>query len=113
MSKARLPRRVRRESLPHSPRRECAAHRAWVRRHHCSVADCLKLPIECAHVHRDTNGGMAIKPSDHWTISLCSAHHREQHELGETEFEKRYRIDMRELALEFACRSPHRRKLDA
>src|SRR5436305_15342556 len=50
--------------------RTCAAHRAWVRRHRCSVPGCRNLPIECAHVRGGTDGGLGVKPSDKWTISL-------------------------------------------
>jgi hypothetical protein len=94
------------------PRREkdgrtCPAHRAWVRRHHCSVPGCEELPIECAHVRQGTDGGMALKPSDRWAISLCSAHHAEQHRIGEAEFERRYGLDLVAIAGEFARRSPH------
>jgi hypothetical protein len=91
--------------------RECPAHRAWVRRHRCSVPGCEGRLIECAHIKLDTDGGMALKPSDRWTISLCSLHHIEQHQIGERAFEKRYQVDLRDLACEFARRSPHRLRL--
>jgi hypothetical protein len=87
--------------------RTCAAHRAWVRRHHCSVPGCRNLPIECAHVRAGTDGGLGLKPSDRWTISLCQYHHVEQHEIGEASFERRYDLNLIELAREFAKRSPH------
>jgi hypothetical protein len=96
--------------LPSEPRkmisRTCAAHRAWVRKHRCSVGGCRGLPIECAHVRNGTDGGLGIKPSDKWTISLCRSHHLEQHEIGEPAFEARYDLDLRALAREFALRSP-------
>lgn len=88
--------------------RSYPAHRAWVRRHHCSVPGCEKLPIECAHVRRGTDGGKGLKPSDRWTLSLCRTHHAEQHSIGEASFERRYKINLLELASEFAARSPHR-----
>ena len=69
------------------------------------------MPIECAHVRRRTDGGMALKPSDRWLVSLCSDHHREQHTIGEEAFERRYGIDLYELSEEFARLSPHRSKL--
>lgn len=89
----------------------CAGHRAWVRCHSCSVAGCRRLPIECAHVRCGTDGGVGLKPSDKWTISLCQFHHLEQHEIGEMGFGKKYDLDLRSLALEFARRSPHRHRL--
>lgn len=109
MPDVRLPGRARKAKGESS--RSRPAQRAWIGRHHCCVPRCVKLPIECAHVHRHTDGGMALKPSDRWLISLCSAHHLDQHQAGEAEFEKRYGIDMRDLALEFARRSRHWRKL--
>jgi len=91
--------------------RACPAHRAWVRRHRCSVLGCLAGPIECAHVRRGTDGGQGLKPSDRYTISLCRDHHAEQHRIGEAGFEKRYDIDLMALAEAFARKSPHWRVL--
>jgi hypothetical protein len=90
--------------------RTCAAHRAWVRRHFCSVPGCRQLPIECAHVRGGTDGGLGMKPSDKWTISLCHTHHIEQHRIGEQRFEAKYDLDLIELAIEFARRSPFWRR---
>ena len=110
MAELRFPSR-----LPSEPRkkssRTCAAHRAWVRRHRCSVRGCLGLPIECAHVRQGTDGGVGLKPSDRWTIILCKHHHLEQHELGEPAFEAKYDLDLVELAKEFARRSPCKARL--
>lgn len=58
-----------------------------------------------------TGGGLGMKPDDSWCISLCNAHHIEQHNIGERSFEKKHGIDMKALAQEFARRSPHRGKL--
>lgn len=91
--------------------RNCAAHRAWVRRHSCSVRGCRGTPIECAHVRSGTDAGMGLKPSDRWAISLCLYHHREQHSLGETAFQEKYSMDLIQMAIEFARRSPHRLRL--
>jgi hypothetical protein len=110
MPSIRLPPRLERIRR-RSPVRCCAAHRAWVRRHRCSVPNCEAAPIECAHVRTGTDGGLGLKPSDKWTISLCREHHAEQHLIGETAFERRHGLDLIELAHEFALRSPHRAKL--
>src|SRR4029079_7119319 len=91
--------------------RSCPAHRAWIRKHYCSVPGCKRLPIECAHVRTGTDGGTGLKPSDKWSISLCEHHHREQHSIGERAFEQRHDIDLSELAQEFARRSPFASKL--
>jgi hypothetical protein len=107
MPALRMPKRLKQEKRI-GEIRSFPAHRAWVRRHHCSVPGCEKLPIECAHVRRGTDGGKGLKPSDRWTLSLCRGHHAEQHRIGEAEFEKRYTLDLKELASQFAQRSPHR-----
>ena len=91
--------------------RSCPAHRAWIRRHHCCVPGCQSRLIECAHVRGGTDGGQSLKPSDKWAISLCRNHHREQHQIGENRFANLYGLDLCELALEFARRSPHRERL--
>ena len=111
MPPLKLPNRLERQRTREPSRRGCPGHRAWVRRHHCCVPGCLGRPIECAHVRRDTDGGTGLKPSDRWSISLCRDHHIEQHAIGEMAFEKRYAIDLRELAELFATRSPYRLKL--
>lgn len=113
MTRLQFPTRIKAERSCERNGRYCPAHRAWVRRHHCCVPGCLARPIECAHVRRDTDGGIALKPSDRWTISLCRDHHGEQHRVGEATFEKRYGVDLRQLAEAFARRSPHRKRLDA
>jgi hypothetical protein len=110
MPELRFPQR-----LPPEPRktslRNCAAHRTWVRQHRCSVPGCRRLPIDCAHVRRGTDGGAGLKPSDRWSISLCHFHHLEQHEIGEPRFEAKYELDLRQIAVEFVNRSPHRNRL--
>jgi hypothetical protein len=110
MPELRFPQR-----LPPTPRRAtmrcCPAHRNWVRKHRCSVPGCKNLPIECAHVRGGTDGGVGLKPSDRWSVSLCRFHHREQHALGERRFEAIYDLDLQALAREFARKSPHSSKL--
>jgi hypothetical protein len=70
------------------------------------------VAIECAHVRTGTDGGTGIKPSDVWCISFCKDCHALQHQIGEAEFERRFRIDMKALAEEFYRASPHRFKLE-
>jgi len=111
MPELRFPARLPREPQKTSSR-TCAAHRAWVRKHRCSVVGCRGLPIECAHVRSGTDGGFGLKPSDRWTISLCRSHHLEQHEIGEPAFEAKYELSLRELAKEFVRRSPFLREAD-
>jgi hypothetical protein len=110
MPLVKLPKRLERADRRRDERC-CPAHRAWVRRHHCSVPGCLNRDIECAHVRTGTDGGTGMKPSDRWCISLCARHHREQHHMGEAAFQRRHHLDLYELALEFARRSPQRWQL--
>jgi len=91
--------------------RRCPAHRAWIRRHACSVCGTFTA-VECAHVRSGTDGGMGVKPSDRFCISLCRDHHAEQHQIGEPAFEERHGIDMKRLAEAFTKESPHRAKLE-
>lgn len=86
----------------------CTAHLAWIRGCTCSTPgpDCV-LNIEAAHVRRGQGGGMGLKPGDDRTLPLCSAHHAEQHRIGERAFERRYSIDMVEIAEALARASPH------
>lgn len=107
-----LPRRISRKSDKAEKGRRSPAHRAWVRGHACSVCG-TETAIECAHVREGTDGGMGIKPSDRWTISLCKDHHAEQHSIGEGPFERRHGINMKALASEFFRNSPHRFKLES
>lgn len=107
-----LPRRISRKSDKAEKGRRSPAHCAWVRGHSCSVCG-TETAIECAHVREGTDGGMGIKPSDRWTISLCKDHHAEQHRIGEGPFERRHGINMKALAAEFFRNSPHRFKLES
>jgi len=86
-------------------------HRQWIRGFGCTVgdADC-EGAIEAAHVRIGTDGGLGVKPSDWFCWPACSGHHRLQHEIGEPEFERRYRTSfprgLKQKALDFANRSP-------
>jgi hypothetical protein len=62
-------------------------------------------------VRRGTDGGVSLKPSDRWCISLCHRHHAEQHLIGEVAFEQRHHLDLRCLAESFARLSPHRARI--
>lgn len=108
---AMLPARIDRKSHRENIGKRSPGHCNFVRSHECSVPGCTSRPIEVAHVRLGTGGGMGVKPSDRWTISLCKTHHAEQHEVGERTFSTYYQIDMKALAFEFARKSPHWSKL--
>ena len=45
-------------------------------------------------------------PHDIFGVSLCRAHHDEQHRIGAAAFGRKYKIDLWSLAAEFARKSP-------
>jgi len=74
---------------------ECAVRKPGY--YDCNLHDgCNK--VEAAHVRTGTDGGTSIKPGDNWAMPLCAAHHRQQHQIGEPEFERRYGVDMKAIA---------------
>ena len=81
-------------------------HRRWVKSHRCCVPGCDATSVEFAHLRSCANAGMSQKPHDLFGVSLCRAHHDEQHRLGVEAFDRKYGIDLWELAAEFARRSP-------
>lgn len=105
-----LPKRRTRErsGIERAPQRVFQTHRQFVRRHRCCVPGCEDGPIQFAHVRIGSSAGMGQKPSDANGISLCFAHHDEQHRIGERSFEVKYRIDLSALASEFARRTTDR-----
>ena len=105
-----LPPRIQRDSGRKDAGKRSPAHRKWVRGHACSACG-SQTAIECAHVREGTDGGMGMKPSDRWTISLCAECHRKQHQWGEGTFERHHKINMKALAEAFAAKSPHKSKL--
>jgi hypothetical protein len=116
-----LPKRKKRE--PMGVRAEaqirCPQHLAWVRQcFRCAVTEGRAVhecfgKIEAAHVRGGTDGGMGVKPSDCFVIPLCSAAHREQHNVGEAEFQRIYGINMRRIADSLWLKSPHGRRYRA
>lgn len=108
----RLPRRrVREPMMPErATQREFPRHRKFIRSLQCCIAICrsdsMGLRTECAHVRHETDGGAGLRPSDWWTLPLCFFHHAEQHAIGEPAFEKRYGINMKDIALGPARQSP-------
>ncbi len=97
-----LPRRrkVVKSGIARAPQRVFPRHRAFVRRHCCCVPGCEDGPIEFAHVKSRGAGG-----HDAHGVSLCLAHHREQHAIGIEAFQAKYKIDLFALAAEFARRT--------
>lgn len=72
----------------------------------CCVPGCQSGPIHFAHVRSARNSGVSVKPPDWDGVSLCAAHHQEQHEHGVETFERNHKIDLFKIASEFAHKSP-------
>jgi hypothetical protein len=45
-----------------------------------------RSPSVAAHIRTGTDGGMGLKPSDRFTLPLCDADHKHQHQVGEVQF---------------------------
>jgi hypothetical protein len=111
-----MPKRRKREplGLKETTVIRCASHLTWLRGCSCVIekrnGHVCSGKIEAAHVRCGTDGGISMKPSDIFALPLCAEAHREQHQIGEPAFERRYEIDMRELAESHAAKSPHRKK---
>lgn len=103
-----LPPRIHRNSGRQNVGKRSPAHRKWVAGHACCACGSTE-GIEAAHVREGTDGGMGMKPSDRWVISLCKDCHARQHSVGEGNMG----IDMNALAEAFFRASPHRSKLEA
>lgn len=95
-----------RSGILREPDRKYPRHERWVRSHACSIAGCENGPIEFAHVRSAANAGMGLKPNSSYGISLCTTHHREQHNIGVDTFQRIYNIDLWTLAEKFATLSP-------
>lgn len=111
-----LPPRKAKLARPKKDPRDHPKHRKWVRGFACSVPGCTNGHIEAAHARlglpAGEQGGSSQKPGDWWCLSLCAAHHAEQHAIGERTFSWQHGINMVEIAREFASRSPHRKELE-
>lgn len=95
-----------RSGIERVPKRIWPRHRKFVRSHRCCVPGCEDGPIEFAHVRSAANSGTSLKPHDSFAVSLCVAHHDEQHDKGAETFQAKYKIDLWKLAAEFTRLSP-------
>ena len=115
MSQVRLKRRKRpKMGLRKEIRVRSVSHLRWVRGFLCLIAGngfhvCFGKP-EAHHVRRGTDGALGIKPSDSFTVPVCSTAHREIHDKGEERFGKEYDINLLGEANKLWRMSPHRFK---
>lgn len=112
-----LPRRRKAPKMNVSERGplRCIPHLQFVRGFECCASghgNCAGK-IEAMHVRCGTDGRMGEKPGDNFSIPGCSAHHREQHQIGEKTFAAKYGIDLLAIANKLWQISPHRRKAEA
>ena len=63
--------------------------------------------VRACHVRTGTDGGMQMKPSDFWTYPGCDRAHGIQHDIGEPEFERRYGLNLKDIARKIARLSRH------
>jgi len=97
MPAPRIPRDVAR-GKPKPDLRRRAQHLAFLRQLPC-VACGKAAPSEAAHVRSGSDGGAGMKPSDRYSVSLCTSCHELQHEFGELTFWGVLRIDPLNAAL--------------
>ncbi len=87
-----------------------AKHRAWIRKHLCILwarQDC-EGPIDCCHARTlspEKIVGLGMKVGDEFTFSACRKHHRES-ERNEVKYFAAEGINIAEICLEFARKSP-------
>lgn len=96
--------------LREAPQIRSEAHLQWLRGFECVAAGhgCCSGRIEAAHLRTGTDGGMGVKPSDIWAFPCCTAHHAEQHSIGEATFQAKYGLDLDAVCKKLAATSPHR-----
>lgn len=83
-------------------------HRRFVRSLVCTAwkvdGDNCKGPREFCHVRSGTDAGGNQTPSDWWGYPACDHHHiHDQHQHGEKEFERKYGVNLKRLALQLAA----------
>lgn len=81
---ARIARDLPQPQRAPNPKRN-AGHLSYIRTLPCCVCG-KRAPSEAAHIRAGTDGGMGVKPSDRFTVPLCPADHRDQHQRGESAF---------------------------
>lgn len=64
----------------------------------CCVPGCDSFQSIVHHERRGTRGGTALKPDAEAGVNLCQRHHVIGHAIGWKTFEKRFGVDLREVA---------------
>lgn len=93
-----------RSGILRSPERVYKRHRRWIRSLSCAVPGC-PAPVVPAHLRTAANSGTGLKPHDWYLVPLCVEHHSAQE--GRTQsFNKKYGIDLFDIAAGLAEKSP-------
>ena len=74
------------------------AHFERLRQLRCCVPGCDSFQSIVHHERRGTGGGTALKPPPESGVNLCQRHHVIGHTIGWATFEKKYGVDLREVA---------------
>lgn len=96
MNRSAMPKRRKREPMNVRERPQIRDERfkRFVRGHYCLIKDkaghVCSGKIQFAHLRKGTDGGTGLKPSDCFGNPMCEAAHREQHQIGEPAFERKY-----------------------
>ena len=91
MPLARIPRTADRPKTVRNFRQR-AQHLVFIRQLSCTACG-RAPPSEAAHVRSGTDGGAGVKPSDRFSVPLCTECHALQHQFGELRFWSTLRID--------------------
>ncbi len=99
--------RIKARGKSRFPKRRDPAFIAWIRGQHCCVPvgkywwpDRPTGIVEPAHVQ--TRGAGGLDKGN--TVPMCQQHHAEQHTLGIQTFQKKYGIDLKREAADYARR---------
>jgi len=94
-----------------------SAHRKFVKELPCVVNnhECSREKLrQFCHFKGFKDGGTAYLPGDERGFPACKHHHLfVQHQHGEPEFQRRYKLDLKAITLGLARRSPDRRIREA
>jgi len=107
--KGSAPVKKRRLKLGRNPRERDEEHLSAIRVLQC-ISCGLDQGCEAAHIRmsrgKGTGGGTGLKPSDEFTLPLCSGCHRQQHAEGEESFYEAIDLDPHLAAAKLYAVSP-------
>ena len=85
----RVDTRPRKRNAPRPAEKRAPGFLQWLRGRVCLAASAgCSGKIEAAHVDYAGGKGVGTKVADKYAVPLCSAHHRSQHSMGWSSFER-------------------------